>query len=104
MNINGKEIHFFYSVGARCEYEEYCIANPKVSVTRAIIHKALIMNKAYNKANGITDNITEAEIMSLSNGEFSVLAKEIDEQEKKDSAVTVEAEEKKTKNAESAAP
>lgn len=102
MDINGKEVNFFYSVGARCEYEEYCINHPKASVTRAIINKAIIMNRAYNVANGITGGITEKELMALPNERFEELALAIDAQEKKDSGITVETEEIKSKNGKSA--
>lgn len=102
MIINGKEIRFLYSIGARCNYEEYCINHPKVSVTRAIVNKAIIMNRAYNDANGTTDTVSEREILSLPNRELEKLAVELDEQEKADSAITVEVEEVEGKNAKSA--
>ena len=103
MEIKGKEVKFFYSVGARCEYEEYIIAHPKVSVSRALVNKAIIMNRAYNRANGINGgDITEKELLELPNAQFEEMALDLDAQEKKDSGITVETEEVKSKNGKSA--
>lgn len=107
MQINGREVGLFYSVGAHCAYSEYLIKHPEDSVSSAIIQKALLMNKAWleaRKREGDTDlpkPLTRDELNMLPMAVLNQLADEVAAQEKADSEVTVEAETRK--NAKSAA-
>lgn len=105
MIINGREVHFFYSVGARCDFEDYIILHSgKIGTTRAMVAKAIAMNKAYIlKEESKEEPLKESEIMEMPEGKMKELVAEIDACEKRDSKRTVEAEEPKGKNAESAA-
>lgn len=109
MEINGREVGLFYSVGAHCAYSEYIIKNPEESVSTAIIQKAMIMNKAWLEARkkaGETDlpaPLTREELFSLPMYVLNELTEAITAQEKADSEVTVETEEPKGKKAKSAA-
>lgn len=105
MIINGREVHFFYSVGARCDFEDYIILHSgKIGTTRAMVAKAVAMNKAYILREGSNEEpLKESEIMSMPEGKMKELIAEIDACEKRDSKRTVEIAEPKGKNAESAA-
>ena len=101
MIINKREVGFFYSVGAHCAYSDYIIKNPEDPVSEAVLKKAVLMNAAWLEARreaGETDlpePLTVEELKKCPMSVFAVLASEIEEQEKKDSEVTVEAEEPK---------
>ena len=93
MKINGKEINFEYTIGAFCDYSDYCADNPDVSLARANAYKALYMNRAYAQAHEGAETVTIEEIMNLP---FSVYAelreamKQAEEEGNKRSVETVE--------------
>ncbi|MBQ1470466.1 MAG: hypothetical protein IIZ29_06395 [Schwartzia sp.] len=91
VEINGKEYGLFYSVRAHCEYDDYVCEHPNVSMTRAIIQKALIMSKEYCGEHG-GDPLKSADIMGLPNSEYMKLMKAVVEQEAKDSNIEIETE------------
>lgn len=95
MIINGKEINFEYTIGAFCDYSDYCVENPDVSLTRAAMHKALAMNRAYAQAHEGAETISIDEIMSLPYSKFAELMAEIKQAENAGSARSVESVEKK---------
>ena len=103
LTLNGKEYGLFWSVGARCKWDNWVVQNMKASMTEGYIMKALAMVDAYNKANGTTNKLTKEDIYNLPNREFEALIAAVDEQEKADSVVTVEAEDEKPKKDKSAA-
>lgn len=90
MLLNNKEIGFYYSVWAHCEYMDYLVAHQQVSTARAIMQKALIMNEAYIKAGYGGERLTPEDFEDLPGSAFLQIQQELTEQEKKDSAVTVE--------------
>lgn len=65
MKIHDKEIGFLWSVGAFCDYNDYVVANPEVSVATAEVYKAEFMSKAYAKANEGAEVITVEELRNL---------------------------------------
>lgn len=65
MKIHDKEIGFLYTVGAYCDFNDYVVANPEVSVATANLHKAEIMSKAYAQAHPEAQPITVSELRSL---------------------------------------
>lgn len=65
MKINGKDIGFRYTIGAKCDYSDFCILHPNMSKDAGLLHLAVMMNQAYNKANGTTDEITVDELRDL---------------------------------------
>lgn len=102
MIINGKEYGLFYSVGAKCAFDNWMVKNGKTkSVSESIVALALYMNEAYTKANGGGEKLTSEMLFSLPAKEYDALAVAVDEQVTADSAVTVEAEPEKPKKAKS---
>lgn len=97
MIINGREIHFAFTVGSYCDLSDYVVANPDVSTATANLHKAVFMNRAYNQQHGIDDEVTIDELRSLPGPDFALLKDELDKAEKEGAARTVEAVEKKQK-------
>ena len=91
VELNEKEYGLFYSVKAHCDYDDYVCEHQNVSVTRAIIQKALIMSKAYCDLHGGTP-LKSADIMNLPNSEYMKLMKAVVEQEAKDSGIEIETE------------
>ena len=91
VKINGQEYGLFYSVRAHCRYDDYIVANQNVSITRAIIQKAIIMSEAYCKLHG-GKPLKSDDIMDLPNAEFSTLMKAVAEQEAIDSRIEIETE------------
>ena len=91
VELNGKEYGLFYSVKAHCDYDDYVCEHQNVSVTRAIIQKALIMSKAYCDLHGGTP-LKSADIMGLPNREYMKLMKAVAEQEAEDSNSEIETE------------
>lgn len=65
MKIHDKEIGFLYNVGAFCDYNDYVVAHPDVSVATAELYKAEIMSREYAKANEGAEVITVDELRSL---------------------------------------
>ena len=49
MKIHDKEVGFLYTVGAFCDYNDYVVKNPEVSVATANLYKAELMSRAYAK-------------------------------------------------------
>lgn len=91
VELNGKEYGLFYSVKAHCDYDDYVCEHQNVSVTRAIIQKALIMSKAYCDLHGGTP-LKSSDIMGLPNSEYMKLMKAVAEQETMDSNIEIETE------------
>lgn len=106
MIIGDREVKFFYSVDAYCRYNDWVIAHQNASVSRAMIEQAIIMNQAYNRANGIdaSEDLTYDEIKDLPFSVFSQLTKEADNQKKADSEISVETKEPKRKNVKNPRP
>lgn len=104
MDINGREVKFFYSIGARCDFEEFCAKRGSIPETIARIHEAVFLNKAYHEAHpeDKTAPLTVDEVKKLPNSEYEKLVETIARQELEDSELTVEAEEVPSKNAVSA--
>ena len=65
MKIRDKEIGFLYTVGVYCDYNDYVLANPSVSIATAGLYKAEIMSRAYAKANEGADVITVDDLRDL---------------------------------------
>lgn len=91
MQINGREIGFFYSVWAHCEFNDWIVKNPSSSYASAIVQKAVIMSKAYNDLHGIKEPpLSTKELLGLPKAVFDELQIETDLAEKRDSERTVE--------------
>lgn len=91
MQINGREIGFFYSVWAHCEFNDWIVKNPNSSYASAIVQKAVIMSKAYNDLHGIKEPpLSTKELLGLPKVVFDELQIETDLAEKRDSERTVE--------------
>lgn len=102
MIINEKEYGLFYSVGAKCAFDNWMVKNGKTkSVSESIVAMAIFMNEAYNKANGSGEKLTSDIIFNLPAKDYDALAIAVDEQVAKDSEITIEAEETKPKKAKS---
>lgn len=97
MIINGREVHFAFTVGSYCDISDYVVANPDVSTATAKLHKAVFMAKAYNEAHGIDDNLTIEELRALPGADMVILSAEMEKAEKEGTERTVEAVEKKQK-------
>ena len=97
MRINGREVHFAFTIGSYCDLSDYIVANPDVSTMTATLHKAVFMARAYNKANGIDDELTIEELRDLPGLDYPKLKEELDKAEKEGSKRSVEAVEKKQK-------
>lgn len=65
MKIHDKEIGFLYNVGAFCDYNDYVVANPSVSVATAELYKAEIMSREFAKAHPGAEVITVDELRDL---------------------------------------
>lgn len=65
MKIHDKEVGFLWSIGAFCDYNDYVVANPDVSVATAELYKAEFMSKAYAKANEGAEVITVEELRTM---------------------------------------
>lgn len=65
MIIHDKEIGFLYTVGAYCDFNDYVVANPEVSIATANLYKAEIMSKAYAQVHPEAQPITVSELRSL---------------------------------------
>lgn len=91
MQINGREIGFFYSVWAHCEYNDWIVKNPNSSYASAIVQKAVIMSKAYNDLHGIKEPpLDPKELRNFPKVFFDELVMETEAAEKRDSERTVE--------------
>lgn len=94
MLLNGKEIKFYYSIWTHCEYMDYLVSHKEVSIPRAIMQKALIMNEAAIKAGMGGERLTIDDFEDLPGSAFEEIKAEIDKQEQVDCKVTVEAKSK----------
>lgn len=100
MEINGREIGFFYSVLAHIKADRLVSGNPSMPVSEWILHKAVFMSEAYNKAHGIKEGaLTLDEIYSLPNSKFDELVEAVKKQEEEDTKTKVQVKEKKAKSA-----
>ena len=90
MKINGREVGFLYTVGAHCEFSEYCIQHPNAPIATAEMYKAVAMNKAYNSANGIEGGLTIEELQGLMMYEWNDIRDEMKRVEKECSTRQVE--------------
>lgn len=99
MIINGKEYGFTYTIGARCDYDDWVIQNQEnaFSFTHGIMMRAVFMNAAYVRKNG-GEKLTYEMLRDLSNSEFENLLDELNKQIEQDSKTTIEAESKKAKS------
>ena len=95
MKINGKEINFEYTIGAFCDFSDYCAAHPEVSLARANAHKALYMNRAYAQAHEGAETVTIDEIMNLPYSVYAELLATMKQAEEEGSKRSVETVEKK---------
>lgn len=95
MKINGKDIHFEYTIGAFCDYSDYCAQNTEVSLARASMYKALYMNRAYAEMHEGADTVTIEEIMRLPMDDYPVMLAEVKAAEDAGKKQTVETVEKK---------
>lgn len=98
-SLNGRELRFFYSVGARCDISEWIIKHGgvhQVSADLLTVFQAVAMNRAYIVANKTGEKpVTEEELRNLPAAEFAKLAEAVDKQTRIDSGLTVEVEEVK---------
>lgn len=94
MKINNREVGFLWSVGAFCDYNDFLVANPEVSIARANIKKAVLMSQAYCEANG-GEPLTEKELTSQPVYVIDELFPAIKAAEEAGSVRTVETQEKK---------
>ena len=94
MRINGREIGLLYTIGAFCDYNDYLVANPEVSIARANMQKAVIMSKAYCEVNG-GEPLTLEEVKKLPVYVIDELFPAIQAAEKAGTERTVETQEKK---------
>lgn len=96
MIINGREVNFFYSAGAHCDFDDFVIQNKDkgISETHARIQEALILNHWYLKAHpeDKTKPLTLDEIQLLSDKELTELIEQVAIAEIRDSQQTVTAE------------
>lgn len=100
MLLNGKEIKFYYSVWAHCEFSDYLVSHQEVSEARAFMQKALTMNEAAIKAGMGGDRLTPDDFEILPGSAFLEIMSEMTAQEKKDTARLVETKETKGKKTE----
>lgn len=90
MLLNGKEIKFFYSVWAHCEFMDWAVSNQSVSIPRGVMQKALIMNEAAIKAGLGGERLTPEDFEDLPGSAFLEIKEEIDRQEQDDCKISVE--------------
>lgn len=65
MKIHDKEVGFIYTVGAFCDYNDYVVANPDVSIATANLKKAELMSKEYARIHPESNAITVDELRDL---------------------------------------
>ena len=65
MKIHDKEVGFLYTVGAFCDYNDYVVKNPEVSVATANLYKAELMSRAYAKVHEGAEPVTVDELRDL---------------------------------------
>lgn len=65
MKIHDKEVGFLYTVGAYCDYNDYVVANPEVSINTGRLHLAVIMSREYARIHPEAEPITIEELRDL---------------------------------------
>jgi len=90
MKINGKDINFAYTIGAYCDFSDYCAGHPEVSLARASVYKALYCNRAYVQMHEGADTITLEEVMALPQDKYNELMAEVKKAEDSGSKRSVE--------------
>lgn len=90
MRIHDKEVGFIYTVGAFCDYNDYVVANPDVSIATANLKKAEIMSKEYARVHPEADVITVDELRDLMVFELQDVLEEVKAAETAGSKRTVE--------------
>ena len=98
MKVNGKEIGFLWSIGAFCDYQDFVVSNPDVSLARANVRKAEMMSRAYADAFG-GEFVTVEELDKLPVYVLGEIIEEMQTAEEAGNVRTVETEEKKPKSA-----
>lgn len=98
MKVNGKEVGFLWSIGAFCDYQDYVVNNPDVSLARASVLKTALMTKAYADANG-GEYLTVEELEGLPVYVLGDVIDAVKAAEDAGTVRTVETEEKKPKSA-----
>lgn len=92
--LDDRELHFFYSVGARCDISEWIIKHGglnHVSADLLTVFQAVAMNRAYIAAHKTGEKpVTEEELRNLPAVEFAKLSEAVDKQTRLDSGLTVE--------------
>lgn len=102
VTINGKEYGMEYTARARIASSNWLAVNEgNVSVDNFRIQRAVCMINAYNIHHGIKETVTMDDFLDLPNREIEKLLEAEQAQFEADSYVTVEAEAKKGKNADS---
>lgn len=102
MEVNGREVRFWFSVGAKYEIGSLDAGMDDFMRT---VKTAVIMSKAYAQSQKYKGEkaerpLEEAEVMAMSDDEFAKLCEEIAAAFKEGNVVTVEAEEPKKKEGE----
>lgn len=102
MEVNGREVRFWFSVGAKYEIG---LLDAGMDDFMRTVKTAAIMSKAYAQAQKYKGEkaerpLEEAEVMAMSDDEFAKLCEEIAAAFKAGNVVTVEAEEPKKKEGE----
>lgn len=95
MKINGKDIKFEFTIGAKCDYIQYCSDNPDALQFSANLYKALYMNRAYAENHEGAETVTVEELRRLKAYAYEELMAEVKAAEEADSRRTVETQEKK---------
>lgn len=90
MKVNGKEIGFLYTVGALCDYTDWCVSNPKKSTVSASLVKAEYMSREFARANGTKDIVTADELRKLLPYELEEILAEVQKAEEKGSRRQIE--------------
>lgn len=102
MEVNGREVRFWFSVGAKYEIGSLDAGMDDFMST---VKTAVIMSKAYAQSQKYKGEkaerpLEEAEVMALSDEQYVKLCEEITAAFKEGNVVTVEAEENKKKEGE----
>lgn len=95
MKIHDKETGFIYTVGAFCDYNDYVVANPEVSIATANLHKAEIMSREYAKIHPEASPITVEDLRGLMVYELQSVLEAVKEAETAGTKRTIEADSKK---------
>ena len=103
VTINGKEYGLLFSTRARIATSNWLAVNEATaSVDEFRLQRAVCMINAYNKANGINEQVKMEDFYDLPNREFEKLLEAESKQYELDTNTQIEAVPKKGKNAKSA--